>query len=327
MKTKTSNKSRLILLALLSLTILTVYPVYLFGQSEIFLTKDEVKGFELERHSKYARGNDKQIKTVDIQKWKILDSEVNQYFYVQYYVFSSVPAAISGTTRLSQRFAVPYVWGSPTGFTVGEATWSSLKNEVNNSSALFFVKGNVGIQLFVHGLDNKQLIKTVTDKLVTKLDRFLQSTSKSEEGSHIVDSLIYKKLNIGFNYTDTISKQSHWIVDSTQYKSGLRKEWSNGISTIGIDACLFNNEDEADAAAKRKSEICSISNHVYDLKDQNYASFVKSEWELYLSTEISNRTFSFVGIKDNIAFHFYCFNIGKDDFETINFVISQLAKK
>lgn len=327
MKTKTSNKSRLILLALLNLTILTVNPVYLFGQGEIFLTKDEVKGFELERHSKYDRGNDKQIKTIDIQKWKILDSEVNQYFYVQYYVFSSVPAAISGTTRLSQRFAVPYIWGSPTGFTVGEATWSSLKNEVNNSSALFFVKGNVGIQVFVHGLNNRQLIKTVTDKLVTKIDRFLQTTIKSEDGSNIIESLIYKKLNVGFNYTDSISKQSHWIVDSTQYKSGLRKEWSNGISTIGIDACLFNNEDEANAAAKMKSEICSISDHVYNLKDQNYPEYVKIEWELYLRSEISNRTFSIVSTKNNIAIHLYCYNIDKSDFEIVNYVFNQLVKK
>lgn len=325
---KTNNKWGLIMFVLLYFTILLANPSKLSGQSQIFLEESELNAFDLMRQSKiYWYDSDKHLRTAEDQEWRAFDSENNQYVYIQYYIFNSIQEAINGTAKLSQRFAVPYIWGSPTDFTVGEATWSSLKNDVNNSSALFFVKGNVGIQVFVNGLDNRQLIKTVTDKLVTKLDRYLQSTIKSEDESNIVDSLIYKKLNIGFNYTDSISKQSHWIVDNTQYKSGLRKEWSNGISTIGIDACLFNNEDEANAAAKMKSEICSISNHVYDLKDQNYPENVKIEWELYLRSEISNRTFSIVSTKNNIAFHLYCYNIDKSDFETVNYVFNQLVKK
>jgi hypothetical protein len=328
MMMKTNNKWGLIIFVLLCLTILLAEPSKLSGQSQIFLEESELITFDLMRQSKiYWFDPDKNLRTAEDQEWKAFDSENNQYVYIQYYVFNSIPEAINGTAKLSQRFAVSYVWGSPVIFTVGEATWSSLKNDVNNSSALFFVKGNVGIQVFVHGLDNKKLIKTVTDKLVTKLDRFLQSTIKSEDGSNIVDSLIYKKLNIGYNYTDSISKQSHWIVDSTQYKSGLRKEWSNGISTIGIDACLCNNDDEANMVAKMKSKICSISDHVYNLSDQNYIEFVKLEWELYLRTEISNRTFSIVSTKNNIAFHLYCYNIDKNDFEIINYVFNQLVKK
>lgn len=325
---KTNNKCKLILLVLLNLTFLLTNPIKLMSQNQIFLTRNDLEAYELKRQSKiFWYGSDKQLRTAEEQEWNTLDTTTNnQYIYIQYYVFNSIPEAINGTAKLSQRFAVPYVWGSPTSFTIGEDTWSSLNTYVRNSCALFFVKENIGIQVYIHGLDKDQLMTKVTGKLVTKIEKSIQQNVVSEDKSNLIDSAIYKKFSLNFNYTNSISTLSHWVVDSSQYKPGWRKEWSNDIFTIGIDACLFNNVQEAIKAANMKSEICSISNHIYDLNDQNYFQLVKSEWDFYLNSQISNHTFSFIGYKGNIAFHVYAFKVDESKFSMISKIIDVMAK-
>ena len=178
----TNNKHKIILLALLNLIILILQPVKLLGQGQIFLEKDEINGYNLESQSKiHWYGPDKQLRTADEQKFKILNSKSNQYIYIQYYVFNSVSEAIIETTRLSQRFAVPYIWGSPTGTVIGEDTWTLLNTKLTNSNALFFVRGNVGIQLFIQGTFTDQLVKIITDKILKKINNYLSLDISSDD--------------------------------------------------------------------------------------------------------------------------------------------------
>lgn len=61
------------------------------------------------------------------------------------------------------------------------------------------------------------------------------------------------------------------------------------------------------------------------MKDPNYNQFVKSEWDFYLNSKISNQTFSFIGFKGNSAFHVYGFNVENNDISLIQTIIKNLV--
>ncbi|HET6559055.1 MAG TPA: hypothetical protein VFG54_17165 [Prolixibacteraceae bacterium] len=322
----TNDKYRFILLTLLIFAISIIQPVHLLGQSQIFLLEDEINGYKLKNHSKtQLYSSDKQLRTADVQQFKMLDSKGNQYIYIQYFVFNSIPSAIDGTNRLSQRFAVPYIWGSPTGNIIGEDTWTILNPKLINSNAIFFVRGNIGIQLFIQGTVTNQLVKLISDKIVKKIDKYLSTDVTSNTINSLSDSVINMQPNMQKSYINSASKLSQWVIDSIQYKSGLRKEWNNGAITMGIDICLLKDTQEALAAAKIKSKNCSISKNIYDLNDQNYKQFIESEWNYYMNSKISNQTFSFIAYKGPFAFHVYGLNIANSNFDITQAIINELA--
>ena len=326
MMMKTNNRYRFELLTIIIFAILIIQPIRLLGQSQIFLLEDEINGYKLENHSKtHLYSSDKQLKTAVIQQFKVLDSKGNQYIYIQYFVFNSIPSAINGTYRLSQRFAVPYIWASPTGTIIGEDTWTILNPKLINSNAIFFVRGNIGVQLFIQGTVTNQLVRLISDKIEKKIDKYLSADVESKTINSLSDSVINMQPELENSYINSASKLSRWVIDSIQYKSGLRKEWNNDTITMGIDICLFKNTQEAMAAAKIKSESCSISKTVYDLNDQNYKQFIESEWNYYMNSKISNQTFSFIAYKGPFAFHVYGLNIANSNFDITQAIINQLA--
>ncbi|RLD25285.1 MAG: hypothetical protein DRI70_07420, partial [Bacteroidetes bacterium] len=89
--------------------------------------------------------------------------------------------------------------------------------------------------------------------------------------------MIYKSTN-----EQVVQFAPEWwfsFVRNNQHKKGWRKELSNGTSTFGIDICYLDNQKEAQNVAKIKTNNCSISNKIYNLKDQNIDQFVKTEWD------------------------------------------------
>jgi hypothetical protein len=258
--------------------------------------------------------------------------------YISYCEFHSLPETILGTAFSAQCNVTPYIWGSPTGSIIGEGSWSAIGNNFNNSNTIYFVRGNIGIQVFFpfyQYMDLNQRMENISNKLIKKIDqnileeiRFAEKNSLSDSGIvQFYESTTNGISNLLHEYTLYNIKLSKWIIGDDRYYFGMRKEWKNDAITIGSDLCKFNTEIEAKWAAEIKSENSSISHRVFDLNGQNLLQQVQSEWDYYLNSKISNDTFSFIGTKGNTTIHIYCFNTKDINFNIIYSIVNEVAIK
>jgi hypothetical protein len=336
----TNKKLKKYFLVFISLFIICNYLNKIYGQEKVLLSKNEMSGYELKNQSKihWLVGKDNQVHYGIGQQWQILDVEEVQYVYINYCIFRSIPETILGTTFSAQSNVNPYIWGSPTGSITGDGTWQVIDGKLNNSNAIYFTRGNIGIKLFFPFYQNKDLnqrIENISKKLIEKINQNLPEEIFSAEKKAQSDSGTIKIFESSINIIDNIlqkftlcnSNFSKWVINDEQYNIGLRKEWKNNAVTIGIDLCKFNTANEAKLAAEIKCKSSNISQRFFDLDGQNLLHQLQSEWNDFLKSKISANSFSFIGTKDDISIHIYCFNAGDINFDVIYSIVNEIATK
>ena len=236
---------------LISLTLFTLpnHPVRLYSQEQVLLSESEMPGYELENESTihWVVGEDNQIQYGIGQQWEIMGAE-EQYVYINYCEFISIPEAIVATAFSALSHAVPYIWGSPTGSLTGDATWFAL-----GSNAIYFIRGNIGIQLFLPFYQNKdssQRMQIILNKLVGKISQNLSAEIVTLENTlrqkqiplreyrALTDPVANSELMNGFSLHST--RDSKWLIDSKNLMMGMRNEWENEKGAI-VYNCLWAN--------------------------------------------------------------------------------------
>lgn len=158
--------------------------INLFSQENILLSKNDMPNYEWISQAKkhWLVGNNNQIKFGIGQKWKIKDFAREQYIYINYFEFTSIPSAFIGTAYSSQHSPAPYTWGSLTGQTIGDETWTLSDDKYNKSNSIYFVLGNFGIQIFspfYQDPDFKHRIEKIANTIIKNINKQLINESNS----------------------------------------------------------------------------------------------------------------------------------------------------
>ena len=319
--------------------LIVISPKHLCGQEKYILSKEEMPEFGLiyefvNTHTSFFEQLNKEI----TQIWEAVDSTKKCQVTIKYYDFSSIPGALSGTAKLSQRFPEPYYWGSPTKTIIGEDTWMYTDPRRNIQNGIFFVKGNIGVQIFISNVqesDPVYQISVTSKKILERIDQNLSPGILLSGNKTLSDSIENKESDFkideirGILQEFTLTKPviSNWSVDSIQYRQGWRYEWKNDTRTLGVDLCQFKNVEETKFAAQiKKKNCCNVLESTFDLSSRDLKQKIANKFNHYLNSKESNQTFSVVGIKNNLAFHVYGFDVDENDSNTINEIIDVLAE-
>lgn len=318
-----------------------VNPPAISAQERFLLSGTDMPGYELERQSpfEWIVGPENQMHNVIQQKWHIAGGEKGEDIFISYCEFTTASEALQGTAYAATRsFSWPYIWGSLDGSISRDGSWIGYFG--NYKRALFFVRGNVGIQASKptgEDLDAtvRQMLMQIVDKLVNKIEPNLSPEILALENSmrearisladfeKITNPVINSALMASFS-PHTIW-DSKWQVDSASAVMGIRKEWKNEATgaVVGIDLCQF----QSSSAANQASELMSRNTHNFDSKldldDRNaFGGIVDG----FVQRGI-DRSMSIVGVKDNLALHLYQYDSTGIDTTFFRSLLDTLAEQ
>lgn len=118
------------------------------AQESILLGEYDMKSYELLRQSNsyWPMSADSLNSNVIRQRWSSSDGE----YYIIYCEFNNEADALNAVAYMANSCASPFIFGSPTGEIIGNASWVGL-----DRSAVCFSKGKFGIKVFKPGsVDN-----------------------------------------------------------------------------------------------------------------------------------------------------------------------------
>lgn len=149
-------------------------------QEPILLSKDDMPGYELVNESKIhwlvSEKNDVHFGIG--QKWKMMNSEEDIYVYIEYVSFTTSTEAMQKTAFNSQSYSLKYTLGSPSKSKIGDETWIPSSKNTEESYAVLFVRGNIGIKVFIplyKGKDLSQRIENISKLILVKVDNHLSN--------------------------------------------------------------------------------------------------------------------------------------------------------
>lgn len=311
-----------------------LHSVSLKSQDRFILTESEMPGYELERQENDYRWiiNENYDVRIGIeQKWKMING--NCSIYISYCKFSSFVEAYQAISFCATtRTAVPYLWGSLNGTIVGDGSWVP----INNSNAIYFLRGNVGIQVFTSNFEQgkKEELLAIIDNLLNKIEINLSEYIVAFERnaklkqiplnsySLIVDPVLHSQDISEFKFFN--SWDSKWPIDTEDedFTFGIRREWRNNSGSIlGIDIAQFNTEFQA----TRSSDLISHNSKLfYNKFDLNNPESIKEVIASYERSGIS--TYSFVGSKGNVAIRFYIYNPAGINKDLVTLIAGELSE-
>ncbi len=290
--------------------------------STVFLTATEMQGFELIRQSSndIIINDKRELHKVIEQKWHILEEDDDLNIHIYYCIFENSIEAFRNIAYAATRSNEwPYIWGSVSGSIIKDGSWIS----VISYDAIHFIRGNVGIKVFIplqYDEKSQKIILDVCAKLQKKIECNLKKEIvdfeeslklkqiKLNEYQISASSLInYKLMN---NFYPTSTWDSKWLVDSVKMAMGIRHEWKNeNGAVIGIDLCKFESEKTASNAGKIMSYNTWREDHLFQSNDPASLKQIISAWK---KNGIENNI-SVVTSKGNIGYHIYYYDPIKID--------------
>ena len=286
------------------------------GLDWLFLTSAEMPGFELATQNRHDIAiNDKwEVHEGIGQKWLKVTEDDSEFYHITYCEFNTSAEAFQGIAYCATRGnAWPYIWDSLNGSIIQDGSWI----EVNYGSALFFIRGNIGIRIgCVPGLFNEQkrqillgLCTKLQKKIETKLSykiRYWEENARQKQIQYtdyqlLTNSAINSEIMNGFSpysYWD-----SKWFIDSENFAMGIRKEWKNNEgSVVGIDICKFDSQIDGKKAGELMSYNTWRDDRLFQLDDLDTLKQILNNWQ-YIAPETN---YTVVAYKNNLAYHVYC---------------------
>lgn len=323
-------KNHMILIVLffqLSLLFVTV----MNGQEKFLLTSSEMTGYELERQTEFGWEINKnaQLHKVIQQKWKGNDT---LFVFIEYGEFKDGPTALGGTAfAATKSFATPYIFGSFDGSIIKDASWIPFDH---NSKYLFFVRGNVGIKLGIPlsftKTDQQNLILKLLNKIELNLSPEVLAYEESIRPKQISSNdyqtitepvVISNKMT---NFSEITFWNSKWLLDSTNMRLGIRKEWKNDQGVVlGIDICKYDNDLEANIASNFRNSHSFFYDILFSLENKDSLTKIIERWIEWGPKD----NISVLGVKKNLTIQIYEYNPNGIDTNLFLSIVEDLVEQ
>ena len=245
------------------------------------------------------------------QKW--IKSESEEY-YISYCEFESEEDATKSMAYTANSCAMPFIFGSPTGEIIGDASWVAL-----DGSAVCFQIGNIGIKIFKpinFKLEDRNNILRISNKVLERIRDGILSEIKMKEEELLKYQLSitdYQKITnetdvilIREGYTEYKTENSKWLISENNQIRGYRKQWSKDQSIFSIDIAKFSDSTVAQNATEFRGKISYSP--VCILNYDESASEAINKWLKTWKDQNTLRYISIVGRIDNKSIHFYYYD-------------------
>ena len=309
------------------------------GQENFLLNENEMSGFELKRQSKihWLVGKD-QIHYGIGQKWHVTGLEKNRNIHIEYCEFITEVDALYSTAFASRSNVSQYLWGSHVGSFIGDDSWVGINHKSKIASAVYFVRGNVGVKIFIpFFLENQiQVIESLSSKLINTINQNLSpavlSLEQNEKENQILQEEYQRITNPVLNldvmdgYTHYKTWDSKWISDSDKLLIGRRNEWKNDNGAIiAIDICKFDSPSIAKKAVEIKSRNNSQFTRIFNLKEPASLKTIITEWQNTKKNVLKRRMFSVLCTDDSSVILIYYYNPAGIETEVIETIVDRLS--
>ena len=201
------------------------------------------------------------LKSNVIEQWWTISKKDD--LYINYCEFDCVENAIKGTAYAANSNATPFIFGSPTGGIIGNASWVSL-----DGSAVYFQKENIGIKIFkpLNALPKDQkLFLNISNNLLAKIRENIPSDIKTKENELQINQVSisdYQKttgkidvLLVQEGYTANKTENSIWLISEDSLAMGIRKQWSKDKSVVSIDIVKYANTVDLQKVVEYQGKI------------------------------------------------------------------------
>lgn len=312
----------------------------LLAQDEFMLTANEMlSGYEfvhfLDNH--WAVGQDSVYKIKE-QVWRNGD----KWILIGYGIFDDELSALKAMGYFSQSFSVLYKWGSLDGQVLGDMCWYEGNINYSNGLAKIFVRGDVGIQI-AFTFDNPKEFSTLSKTILNKIEANLSDDVKTFENtlrekqfpeasySTITNTLVQSNLK-DYNLEETWD--SKWLTNQDKVKMGIRKIWKNqDSSVVVIDLCQFESDMLAKSAAETRASygpwVATEDSGSYEYYSLDSIDNLSLRVRTIISQDSlmngKTKSYSFAGLKGNMAAHVHFYNPKGINPDTVYSVIKTLS--
>lgn len=298
------------------LIMLSILPGSIFCQSRFLLKPEEIPGFELISESKthWAIGSNNQIIYGLSQQWKKTNIQVNNTININYFEFDNAADAFAGTSFNAGSYAGRYLYGSPIGEIIGDASWES-----DDGDAIIFQKWNIAIQIFSPFLsanEGEESLVSLSHKILSRIQdsiSFEILIKDNEFKKHQIPLSEYNQLT---NVCDDTLKNagiseykvenSKWVFQMDSIVMGIRNQWSNNTSGFCIDIAKFSNSLDAQNASKQRDSL--IWNPSCLLNDSKSVTTAINSWLKDYPINIPIKHISVGSHFNNYSAHYYYYN-------------------
>ncbi len=324
------TKNFVIILLNVNLIVSFLFSSNVFAQERFLLTNDEIiDGYTIVYELTTSwRINEDMRHVIGIrQKWLPPDSSNSNALSIDYIEFENNAEAQIGTGYHANNHPAFFHWGSFEGFIVADGSWTS------GGTALFFVRGNVGIGIHKYGNDKIFVIRSIAEKLVDKINTNLSQNIISDEEDAkekqiplseyqtIVEPVTASAKMTDFTHNN--SWDSKWAIDTTKFVTGIRDEWNDESGrVIGLDICKFTSKSDAQKAANVRVAMMLPPPRIapfplertsfYNLDDLDSLKIIMSKFK---SDKTRMTSYYMIGIKDNIVLHYYYYDPNNIDWD------------
>lgn len=300
----------------------------------LILTDDEMVGFELisEYTNHIVIEENYKLHEVIEQEWHKTEEDSNQIVGITYCQFNTCAKAFQSIAYSALRGnSWPYIWGSIDGTIKLDGSWVG----VYEPSAFYFVRENIGIRIYSplrFNEKDQQIMVSIYNIMQKKINYILSRnisayetyTKKNQisnnEYQYITRNL--ESLQIMENFTLFNSWDSKWIIDSTNFVMGRRKEWTNNSDAVmGIDICKLNSNSLAIQASENMSKNTWQIDRIFQLDNLDSLKQILKEWNYFGF----DNNITVVAYKKNIAYHIYYFDPEGIDKELVYSVYKKLS--
>lgn len=314
-------------------SIVLILPInaIIHAQDRLLLSDNDMEEYKLmsQMNTFWPISADSLKSNVIRQRWRISGKDD---FYINYCEFDCEENAIKGTAYAANSNAMPFIFGSPTGEIIGNASWVAL-----DGGAVYFQKGNIGIKIFKPvnlKPEDRNNILNISNKVLVKIRDNIPSDIKTKEKELLkyqISITDYQKtteeskvLLIQDGYTEYKAENSKWLVTEDSLVMGFRKQWSKDQSIFSIDIAQYSNVIDAQKAIEYQgkifvSPVCIINdnNSVYEAINECLNKWDISDTIKYISI---------VGRSGNISIHLFYYNNTGIDAEKMYKLINVINK-
>jgi len=295
-----------------------INPSVTISQEKFILIEEDMPGYELiDQYEWEWWGSQGKSYDAIAQRWRPNGTDNRQDIFIYFCEFESETEAISVTSYRSGSFAESFFWGTFSGSIIGDRSW------VGGTSAMIFVRGNVGIQLnkpILPTAEDQTTLTIIADKILDKIE-----TNLSEEILSLEETVRQKQIPVNDyqkmtnevvnselmnDFSAHSTWDSKWMIDTTTFTMGIRAEWKNeqGI-LVGIDICKFDSAEQAKSAANIQNE--QTYSPIFNMDSLTSLETIIDKWVNKRKYGLENNLFSVITAKSNLAVHIYQFDSTK----------------
>jgi len=318
-----------------NLFIYLVNPSPIKCQEKYLLDDADIADYELVQQFNSFWETDTSGQSHDVieQKWHLIGGDQHQNVYIQYCNFTTELEALISTAYTTRTFSGPFLWGSPNGALIADATWAG-----SSGSTLYFVRGNAAIKIMLpirHNANDAQALEIFSDKVINKIESNLspeihsfEETAKQnqipmDDFQTITNPVVNSDMMKGFTLSRTWD--SKWLINSDSLIMGVRKEWKNNLGSVtSIDISQYNSDSIALKAGELRSRNLNIQSRIFYNLDSLEQILGMQHPPGY---GILDQVFSVVGVKGNFAVHAYFYDQKGIDVTFVYAIAKKLAEQ